>query len=181
MFIHMDIAIIFSSGIPLCEKKNNINSLALEVSSGRSPSLAKHTACTRHLTHLNLQFHQVNDCALSPGLKAIYSPWARGLCLSAPLVRRGSNKTSSSPWRPQWSVAQSCLSLCDPTDCSPPGPSVYGISKTRILVWVAIFSSRVEATDKAYSPTQGSFVGGVFFQYHRVWGFFLCILFYIGA
>ena len=37
--------------------------------------------------------------------------------------------------------AQSCLTLCDPTDCSPPGSSVYGISKARILEWVAISSS----------------------------------------
>ena len=34
--------------------------------------------------------------------------------------------------------AQSCLTLCDPMDCSPPGSSVYGISQTRILEWVAI-------------------------------------------
>ena len=53
MFIHMDTAFIFSSGIPFCEKKNNISSLPLEVSSGRSPSLAKLTAYTRHLTQLN--------------------------------------------------------------------------------------------------------------------------------
>ena len=28
--------------------------------------------------------------------------------------------------------------LCDPTDCSPPGSSVHGISQARILEWVAI-------------------------------------------
>ena len=39
-------------------------------------------------------------------------------------------------------VAQSCLTLCNPMDCSPPGSSVRGISKTRILEWVAISSSR---------------------------------------
>ena len=27
---------------------------------------------------------------------------------------------------PTWSVAQSCLTLCDPMDCSPPGSSVHG-------------------------------------------------------
>ena len=32
--------------------------------------------------------------------------------------------------------------LCDPMDCSPPGSSVHGILKARILEWVAIFSSR---------------------------------------
>ena len=39
------------------------------------------------------------------------------------------------------SVAQSCLTLCDPMDCSLPGFSVHGISQARILEWVAIFLS----------------------------------------
>ena len=30
-------------------------------------------------------------------------------------------------------VAQSCLTLCDPMDCSLPGSSVYGISQARML------------------------------------------------
>ena len=38
--------------------------------------------------------------------------------------------------------AQSCLTLCDPMDCSPPGSSVHGISQARILQWVAISSFR---------------------------------------
>ena len=33
---------------------------------------------------------------------------------------------------------QSCLTLCDPVDCSPPGSSVHGILQARILEWVAI-------------------------------------------
>ena len=39
-------------------------------------------------------------------------------------------------------VAQSCLTLCDPMDCSPPGSSVHGILQARILEWVAMPSSR---------------------------------------
>ena len=39
-------------------------------------------------------------------------------------------------------VAQSCLTLCDPMDCSPPGFSVHGILQARILEWVAISFSR---------------------------------------
>ena len=39
-------------------------------------------------------------------------------------------------------VAESCLTLCDPVDCSPPGSSVHGISQGRILEWVAISFSR---------------------------------------
>ena len=33
---------------------------------------------------------------------------------------------------------QSCLTLCDPMDCSPPGSSVHGILQTRILEWNAM-------------------------------------------
>ena len=39
-------------------------------------------------------------------------------------------------------VSQSCPTLCDPMDCSPPGSSVHGIFQARILEWVAISFSR---------------------------------------
>ena len=39
-------------------------------------------------------------------------------------------------------VTLSCLTLCDPVDCSPPGSSVYGILQARILKWVANSFSR---------------------------------------
>ena len=32
---------------------------------------------------------------------------------------------------------QSCMTLCDPMDCSPLGSSVHGILQARILEWVA--------------------------------------------
>ena len=35
-------------------------------------------------------------------------------------------------------VVESCPTLCNPMDCSPPGPSVHGILQARILEWVAI-------------------------------------------
>ena len=38
--------------------------------------------------------------------------------------------------------AQSCLTLCDTMNCSPPGFSVYGISQAKILEWVANSFSR---------------------------------------
>ena len=37
---------------------------------------------------------------------------------------------------------QSCLTVCEPMDCGPPGPSVHGILQARILEWVAIPFSR---------------------------------------
>ena len=36
------------------------------------------------------------------------------------------------------SVTQSCPTLCNPMDCSPPGSSVRGIFQARILEWVAV-------------------------------------------
>ena len=45
----------------------------------------------------------------------------------------------------QWNAvlclaAQSCLTLCDPMDCSLSGTSVHGILQKRILEWVAMLS-----------------------------------------
>ena len=45
-------------------------------------------------------------------------------------------------------VAQSCLTLSDPMDCSLPGSSVHGIFQARVLKWVAIALS-------AETPEQG--------------------------
>ena len=45
-------------------------------------------------------------------------------------------------WQSDSEVAQLCLTLCDPMDCSLPGSSVHGIFQARILEWVAISFSR---------------------------------------
>ena len=43
-------------------------------------------------------------------------------------------------------VTQSCPTLHDPMDCSPPGSSVHGIFQARVLEWVAIaFSIKVSS------------------------------------
>ena len=39
-------------------------------------------------------------------------------------------------------VTQSCPTLCDPVDCSPPGSPVRGILQARVREWVAISFSR---------------------------------------
>ena len=54
-------------------------------------------------------------------------------------------------------VAKSCLTLCDLTDCSPPGSSVHGIFQARMWKWVAISFSKV-----SFQPTNrtwGSCIG----------------------
>ena len=53
-----------------------------------------------------------------------------------------SSPYTSHPLMSECWVAQSCPTLCDPTDCSPPGSSVHGILQARILEWVAISFSR---------------------------------------
>ena len=58
-------------------------------------------------------------------------------------------------------VAQSCLNLCNPMDCSPPDSSVPGILQARILEWVAIPFSQgyFQPRDRAQvSHTAGRFV-----------------------
>ena len=43
-------------------------------------------------------------------------------------------------------VAQSCLTLSGPMDCSQPGSSVHGIFQARVLEWGAIVFSTTSAT-----------------------------------
>ena len=46
-------------------------------------------------------------------------------------------------------VAQSCPTLSDPMDCSPPGSSIHGIFQARVLEWGAIvFSASYQYKDK---------------------------------
>ena len=48
--------------------------------------------------------------------------------------------------------AQSCLILCDPLGCSPPGSSVRGVLQARILEWVAISCSRGSSQFRDRTP-----------------------------
>ena len=43
-------------------------------------------------------------------------------------------------------VAQLCLTLSNPMDCSPPGSSVHGIFQARVLDWGAIAFSDSSTT-----------------------------------
>ena len=43
----------------------------------------------------------------------------------------------------QSEVAQSCPTLSDPMDCSPPGSSVHGIFQARVLEWVPLPSPKL--------------------------------------
>ena len=58
-------------------------------------------------------------------------------------------------------VAQSCPTLCNPMDCSPPGSLVHGIFQAWILEWVAISFSR--GSSQPRDRTQVSHVVGTRF------------------
>ena len=58
-------------------------------------------------------------------------------------------------------VTQSCLTLCDLLDCSPPGSSVCGILQAGVLEWVAMPLSR--GCSQPTNQTWFSHVAGRFF------------------
>ena len=55
--------------------------------------------------------------------------------------------------------SQSCPTLCDPIDGSPPGSSVHGILQAKILEWVAIsfFKWNSSAVIKKIRDTKRTF------------------------
>ena len=66
--------------------------------------------------------------------------WPRMNCLMPRLSQNTSVKSESE-------VAQSCLTLRDSMDCSPPGYAVHGIFQARVLEWGAITFSEQTAND----------------------------------
>ena len=51
---------------------------------------------------------------------------------------------------------QSCPTLCDPVDYSPPDFSVHGILQARILEWVAMPSSRGSSRPRVQTRVSSS-------------------------
>ena len=62
------------------------------------------------------------------------------------------SKLSLKSTKPQCVVAQSCSTLCDPTDCSLPGFSVHGIFQATVLEWIAISFSRGSSQNQGSNP-----------------------------
>ena len=61
-------------------------------------------------------------------------------------------------------VAQWCMTLCYPMDCSSSGSSVHGVSQARILEWVAISFSRGSSRprDQTFISCVSCIAGGFF-------------------
>ena len=87
-------------------------------------------------------------------LKEIQPPncqiWGDSCCLSCPLVS-------------DCFVTQSCPTLCNPVDCSPPGSSVCGILQARILEWIAVSFST--GSSQSRDQTQVSHIAGRIFLF----------------
>ena len=64
-------------------------------------------------------------------------------------------------WKKESEVAQSCLTLCNPMDCSPLGSSIHGIFQATILEWVVIFFS--SRSSQPRDRTQVSCIAGRLF------------------
>ena len=61
-------------------------------------------------------------------------------------------------------VAQSCPTLCDPMDPTPPGSSVHGIFQARTLEWVAISFSR-----RSSRPRDWTWVSSIISRHLTIW------------
>ena len=78
-------------------------------------------------------------------------------------------------------VAQSCLTLSNPMDCSPPGPSIHGSFQARVLEWGTIeglssvqFSSVAQSCPTLSDPVDcsppSSSIHGIFQARVLEWG-----------
>jgi len=97
--------------------------------SGRSPEEGHGNPLQYSCQFPELKPRDISLTANSPNIEGEYPatlahlvfeyPISRSLCVCAKLL-------------------QSCLTLCDPMDCSPTGSSVHGILQARILEWIAM-------------------------------------------
>ena len=97
-----------------------------------------------------------------------------GLWILLFLLEEGENKLagpySLSAIVPLWTgcccIAQSCLTLCDPMDCSPPGSSVHWILQARRLEWVAMPSFRGSSWPRGWTHVSYVSCTGRWVLYH---------------
>ena len=93
---------------------------------------------------------QVFTVLLAPGFNIMLSLWSCviGSPPASPVA------TASVKWASE--VSQSCPTLCDPVDYSPPGCSLPGILQARVLEWGAISFSRGSSQPRDRTPVSHS-------------------------
>ena len=113
----------------------------------------ENTASSRFISHSPTdlgQFYAWETKRVSQGSLCIEGFWRLAVVLllyQHPGTQKRKSSASKGPDKPhslrsglkskcEVLVAQVCPSLCEPTDCSPPGSSVHGVLQARILEWV---------------------------------------------
>ena len=102
-------------------------------------------------------------CLCPAGLLLVMDKWVHSHLVHVATINHFSLGNASLRRKVKVKVlfSQSCLTLCDPMDCSPPGSSIHGIFQARKLKWVAVSSSRGLSQSKDW--TQVSCIAGRFF------------------
>ena len=78
------------------------------------------------------------SCLENPRDRGAWWAAVYGVTQSRTQLEQLSSSSNSMGYISENEVAQSCPTLRDPTDCSPPGSSVLGIFQARVLEWVTI-------------------------------------------
>ena len=140
------------------KKKDNYSDLVQRFSTGGSfvlPAPREHLAMSEETSSCDLWLRgervplgssgKMPEMLLS-SLQCLGQPPAQGMILTcgAEAEKLEGLEATGKTWSEHaCSVAQSCPTLCDPMDFSPPGSSVHRIILARILEWVAISFSGV--------------------------------------
>ena len=74
-------------------------------------------------------------------------------------------------------VAQSCPTVCNPMDYSPPGSSIHGIFKARMLEWVAISFSKGSSWPRDRSQVSRIVADALLYRSSHQQLFRICLIF----
>ena len=112
-------------------------------------------------------------CASCASMCVYVRPYAfcASVCVYVRLVRPCQPPCVSSPHRRSCTVAQSCLTLCNPMDCNPLGSFVHGVFQSRMLEWVSVSSSRGSSWPSDPTCISGvSCIGRCILYHWAAWG-----------
>ena len=117
----------------MCYNPKDSMCVRLVIQKGTQLSLPIERGCT--VSAMSAK-HPLTSTGRAPGcLEVLLKPTIRG---GSPVPNFPSIRVFSNATKP----LQSCPTLCDPVDCSPPGSPVPGILQARTLEWVAISFSQ---------------------------------------
>ena len=169
---------------PTCQRRLDVRDVDLIPGSGRS-SGGGHSnlpSCLENPMVVEpggLQSHRDTTGVLSKRVTSVVSDsvWphrCQPTRLPRPWDSPGKNTGVGCHFLLQWvkvksesEVAQSCLTLSDPVDCSLPGSSVHGIFQARVLEWGAIAFSHALTHVRLIRPFHYLFLNSIFWLHLR--------------